>query len=69
MWNYLWGYTAAQIELMAVDAPMVVYTEGKERKPSKEELAATADKWEKKYKGKSKKVDLSELLKGKEWQS
>lgn len=25
MWGYYWGYTAAQIELMAVDCPITVY--------------------------------------------
>ena len=65
----MWGYTAAQIELMVVDAPLVVYPSDK-NKVSKDDLERTKSKWEKKYKGKeSMKVDLSDVLSGKEWQS
>ena len=34
MWEYLWGHTSAQIELMTVDAPFVAY---KKREKTKEE--------------------------------
>lgn len=36
MWGYYWGYTIAQIELMAMDAPIVVYH--KDKKNGKKEF-------------------------------
>lgn len=34
MWEYLWGHTSAQIDLMTIDAPFVAY---KKREKTKEE--------------------------------
>lgn len=62
-WGMKWGYTAAQIELMATDKPIIVYTNGKPPKPSARSLNAAVEKWKKKY-GHGEKVDINELLKG-----
>lgn len=68
-WGWRWGYTAAQIELMAADRPIVVYTNGKPPKPTAKALNAAAEKWEKKY-GHGEKVDLSAILNSdRKWQS
>ena len=57
MWEYYWGHTAAQIEIMEVDAPMICYkkhdpNEGlkpgdKGYKHDKKKLEATVEKWKK----------------------
>lgn len=66
-YDYWWGYTMAQIELMAVDVPMVVY--GKDKKfstPSKEALEESAKRWQDKYGNGDGdcSVDVGDLLKG-----
>lgn len=33
MYEYYWGHTAAQIELMKIDAPLTVYRSNRENKP------------------------------------
>lgn len=62
-WGMNWGYTAAQVELMATDKPIIVYTNGKPPKPSAKALNSVAEKWKEKY-GNGEKVDINELLKG-----
>ena len=36
MWDYYWGLTAAQIELLTVDQPIVVYKKEKKEAPWKD---------------------------------
>lgn len=55
MYEYYWGHTAAQIELIDIDAPMVCYkkhdpNEGKKPgdkgyKPDAKKLEASVEKW------------------------
>lgn len=69
MWGYYWGYTAAQIELMAVDCPITVYNhKDKRNKKNKFNKADAYDaerkakEWRDKYgKGTDRiQIDLSE---------
>lgn len=65
MWNYYWGYTAQQIQLLLLDAPVIVYKDKnkKDRKPSVLERMKGVDKYMNKYKdGDSKnKFDFGRL--------
>ena len=36
MWDYYWGLTAAQVELLTIDQPMVVYKKEKKDAPWKD---------------------------------
>lgn len=66
-WDYDWGYSAAQIELLAVDTPIVVYDKHKDKKPKPKasEVKAKAEEWQTKYGDKrGEKIDLSELIGG-----
>lgn len=56
MYEYFWGYTIAQIELLTADCPLIVYpnkkkeeTGNKKSKISKYEVAKAAQEWQKKY--------------------
>lgn len=71
MWGYYDAYTAAQIELLAVDCPITVYDhgKGKDGKGGKSELPDVSAKdimeagnrWKEKYKeGAGVTLDLSE---------
>lgn len=65
-YDYWWGYTSAQIELMTVDVPIVRYKSDEQKKHGKKEMDALADAWAERRKGKTlkgKKVSLSEWLK------
>ena len=56
------AYTAAQIELMAIDCPVTVYGNPSKKgsKPKANDIRKQADKWEKKYKDKAEvELDLS----------
>lgn len=64
MWGYYWGYTSAQIELMAADCPVIVYPKRKDEKNGKstgfkkadaKDVSEAARHWQKKYGGKSDK--------------
>lgn len=63
-WDFWWGYTAAQIELMAIDVPLVVY--GKKKKfstPDKEDIENASKLWMEKYGDKQgEKIDLRDIL-------
>lgn len=62
-YGYWWGYTAAQIQLMVADAPIVVYGDRKsDGKPSHRRIEEVRDKWENKYKGGARRVSLDEIL-------
>ena len=54
MWGYYCGYTAAQIELMIADGPVIVYKrdkkdKDKKKKPSSVSLERAALEWEREY--------------------
>lgn len=68
MWNYYWGYTAAQVELAIADGPMIVYKKDKKKganaKPSSASVQRAAlDYEQRKKEGKTNiSVDLSEFM-------
>ena len=65
-YDYWWGYTAAQIELMVTDVPIVRYKGDGAKKHGRKEMDALADAWAARRKGKTlkgEKVSLSEWLK------
>ena len=60
MWGYLWGYTIAQIELLAIDSPMIAYNRKKKKKGKSnnqynrtqvkmEDVEAKVRQWKDKY--------------------
>lgn len=68
MWGYYDSYTAAQIELMAMDTPVIVYDWGREKgkkgdisKADPLDVIYAANKWNEKYSGKNTmvKIDLN----------
>ena len=63
-YDYWWGYTAAQIELMIADAPIVVYK--KDDKPkTKKDMEEIRKAWEEKRQGRTmvgKEMKLSDFL-------
>lgn len=65
-YDYWHGYTAAQIDLMAIDQPITVYpkADGRKRERTKAEIDALCDEWEKEGHGTltGRKVSLSELF-------
>lgn len=48
-WDYWWGYTAAQLELMVVDAPLVVYDTDKKSKKKRKPSALQIARSEKRF--------------------
>jgi hypothetical protein len=60
-WGYDWGYTVPQIDLMCLDVPIVSY--GK-KGPDADDIEDARERWERKYAGKSGKIDLNDILKG-----
>lgn len=70
-YDYWYGYTKAQIELMAIDQPVTVFRKdkkcGENGGHTRAEMKKIAEEWEKKH-GKagrvSEKVNLSEFLSG-----
>lgn len=48
-WDYWWGYTAAQLELMVVDAPLVVYDTDKKGKKKRKPTALQIARSEKRF--------------------
>lgn len=73
-YEYWWGYTAAQIELMVMDQPVISYKSNKKNDKSlfgtreeADEMDKLADRW-KELNGEGqagKKVDLNEFLRKK----
>jgi hypothetical protein len=62
MWEYLWGMTIAQIELMSTDKPLTLYGK-KVDYPDEEELEEAQKRWDEKYGDKAdKSVDAKSLL-------
>lgn len=68
-YDYWWGYTEAQIDLMVADQPMVVYHHDDEKpKHTKKKMDDFYEKWKAKNNGKSavgKKISLGEYLRNK----
>ena len=73
MYEYYWGHTAAQIELMFIDQPLTVYkrhdpNEGlkpgdKGYKPNKKKLDQTTERWKKRKADREKRgFRLDKLL-------
>lgn len=70
MWEYQWGHTKAQIELMTADAPFVAYKKRDKGKPGDpgfksdpEKIRADYEKWL--ARKKTRKVNLESFLGGK----
>lgn len=61
-WEYEWGLTIPQIELMLADQPIVVYpkNKGKDKAPDIENFKAVEEKWKTRKTG--QKIKLSDLL-------
>ena len=61
MYGYYWIHTSAQIDLMAIDVPVVVYRKTKdgEVKHTKKEMDNVMAKWEAKRKKMGKDTDFS----------
>lgn len=51
MWDYYWGLTAAQVELLCADQPTVIYKKDKsnEPKPGEKGFERTAEQAQKAY--------------------
>lgn len=67
-YDYWYGYTVAQIELMTADQPLVVY-KNKDKKPTKSQMDDFADKWaemKKKDGEKKEKISLSDYFRNDE---
>lgn len=68
-YDYWYGYTIAQIELMTADQPLVVY-KNKEKKHTEAQMNDLAEKWAaKKAKeggGKKEKISLSDYFRNDE---
>lgn len=74
MWDYYWGLTAAQIEILTIDQPIFVYKRDDENKPKpgQKGFTRTAEQARKEYerwkarqeeeKRKGIKVDLNTFL-------
>lgn len=62
-WDYDWGYTSAQISLMALDTPITVYRRDKDKVPDTQDIESAKDRWTAKY-GNGEKIELSQLLSG-----
>lgn len=60
MYGYYWIHTSAQIDLIAIDAPIVVYNRRKdgEAKHTRKEMADVMAKWEAKRKAQGKAADF-----------
>lgn len=61
MYGYYWVHTSAQIDLIAIDAPVVVYNNKKdgEAKHTKKEMDGIMAKWAEKRKKMGKDSDFS----------
>lgn len=38
MWGYYWGYSAAQVQLLVADTPIVTYKKDKSNKPKRPKM-------------------------------
>lgn len=55
-YDYWWGYTKAQIELMIADQPFVSYKKDKEKKPTRKDMDDLAARWAESKKSEGGKV-------------
>lgn len=67
MWEYMWGHTKAQVELMSVDAPFVAYKKKDKPKPGDPGYKSDPEKIQRDYekwleRKKRRKVDLNTFL-------
>ena len=67
MWEYYWGHTKAQVELMTADAPFVAYKKKDKPKPGDPNYKADPDKIQRDYekwleRKKKRKVSLNSFL-------
>lgn len=67
MWEYYWGHTKAQVELMTADAPFVAYKKREKPKPGDPGYKADPDKIQRDYekwleRKKKRKVSLNSFL-------
>lgn len=63
MWNYYYGMTLAQIELLTSDCPIIIYNTKKDKKdgakkPRAGEVNDAIRRWKNKYGKKGNKVNL-----------
>lgn len=68
-YDYWWGYSSAQIELMIADSPVIIYKKSSEgNKHSKSELEDLTRRWKEKKQREAmegKVVNLNDFLKNK----
>lgn len=73
MWDYYWGLTSAQVDLLTIDTPIVVYKKSDSKpKPGQKGYSLSSDdaerqyyEWKKAKKAREKKgvrIDLNHLL-------
>lgn len=68
-YDYWWGYSSAQIDLMIADQPLVVYPKSGSKKMTKARAEATYKKWKERKEKEGgdmfvgKKVSLGDFLK------
>lgn len=68
-YDYWWGYSSAQIDLMIADQPLVVYPKSGSRKMTKARAEAAYKKWKERKEKEGgdmfvgKKVSLGDFLK------
>lgn len=70
MWEYMWGHTKAQIELMTADAPFVAYKAREKKKPGDPGFKSDPEKIQRDYerwleRKRARKVNLDTFLGGK----
>lgn len=59
MYGYYWVHSAAQIELLAIDVPVILYNKEKNKDShTKEEMNDLMAKWESKRKKQGKDIDF-----------
>ena len=71
MWEYYWGHTKAQVELLSVDAPFVAYKKRDKPKPGQPGYKSDPDKVQRDYekwleRKKTRKVHLETFMGKKE---
>ena len=71
MWEYYWGHTKAQVELLSADAPFVAYKKREKPKPGQPGYKADPEKIQRDYekwleRKKRRKVNMDTFLGGKD---
>ena len=71
-YDYWWGYTSAQVDLMVADQPLIVYKkDGSEKPHTAKRMDDLWARWEEKNRSgngaeKGKEIDLGKWLRGEE---